>query len=77
MFVNDAPPLEEWLLARFSDPDDAYLGWRYDPRKARPGSLQQSLFPYHEAASCGWAHRGTTAMASISTRKSGFASPAT
>jgi uncharacterized protein len=25
MFVNDAPPLEEWLLARFSDPDDAYL----------------------------------------------------
>jgi predicted nucleic acid-binding protein len=23
MFVNDAPPLEEWLLARFSDPDDA------------------------------------------------------
>jgi len=25
MFVNDAPPLEAWLLARFSDPDDAYL----------------------------------------------------
>jgi uncharacterized protein len=25
MFVNDAPPLEGWLLARFSDPDDAYL----------------------------------------------------
>ena len=25
MFVNDAPPLQEWLLARFSDPDDAYL----------------------------------------------------
>jgi len=25
MFVNDAPPLEEWLLAQFSDPDDAYL----------------------------------------------------
>jgi uncharacterized protein len=25
MFLNDAPPLEEWLLARFSDPDDAYL----------------------------------------------------
>jgi putative PIN family toxin of toxin-antitoxin system len=25
MFVHDAPPLEEWLLARLSDPDDAYL----------------------------------------------------
>lgn len=49
----------------------------YDPRKARPGSFRQSLFPYHEAASRGWAHRGTTAMASISTRKSGFANPAT
>jgi hypothetical protein len=56
----------------------------YAPRKPPPGSLQQSLFPYHEAwgvpfeaASRGGAHRGTTAMASISTRKSGFANPAT
>jgi hypothetical protein len=64
----------------------------YAPRKARPRSLQQSLFPYHEAwgsaptggrgvpfeaASRSGAHRGTTAMASISTRKSGFANPAT
>ena len=30
-----------------------------------------------EAASRGGAHRGTTAMASISTRNSGFANPAT
>lgn len=30
-----------------------------------------------EAASRGGAHRGTTAIASISTRKSGFANPAT
>jgi hypothetical protein len=35
MFVNDAPPLEEWLLARFSDPDDAYLGWRITTRGRR------------------------------------------
>jgi putative PIN family toxin of toxin-antitoxin system len=25
VFVADAPPLEDWLLARFADPDDAYL----------------------------------------------------
>ena len=25
MFVNDAPPLEEWLVERIPDPDDAYL----------------------------------------------------
>src|ERR671917_1953286 len=64
----------------------------YAPRKARPGSLQQSLFPYHEAWGCpptgvrsvpfeaasrGGAHRGTTAIASISNKNSGFASPAT
>jgi hypothetical protein len=64
----------------------------YAPGKVRPGSLQQSPLPYHEArgraptsarsvpieaASRGWAHRGTTAMASISTRKSGCANPAT
>jgi uncharacterized protein len=24
-FVPDAPPLEGWLVAQFSDPDDAYL----------------------------------------------------
>lgn len=25
VFVADAPPLEDWLTARFADPDDTYL----------------------------------------------------
>ena len=38
MFVNDAPPLEEWLLARFSDPDDAYLSWHW------PGNTRRTTW---------------------------------